>query len=96
MSETIFNYFSDLMLKTYGDRDFRRIGEVLSAVENGLCGVETSCFTFPALLAAKGVYPSRSYMEEYGVPKQDGAEAATPRQRETIHQALKKAGFKLA
>ena len=97
MHETdILTYFNNLMLETYGEDEFREIRKILWDLPNGVCGVETSVSTFPKLLALKGITPTRSYSEEFGVPENDGHEAATLEQREVIIQALVMAGYNVA
>ena len=92
---SVENYMFDLLKQTFGTSVWPQILYVLSNCENGLCGVETTYFIFPALLMAKEITPQRSYTEEYGLPLSDGQEAATPQQRRIIAEALEKAGYKL-
>ncbi|GIK84334.1 MAG: hypothetical protein BroJett025_09560 [Patescibacteria group bacterium] len=94
-NELIFGYFERMLKTTFGIPHYVRILDALGDVDNGYCGVETSYFTFPAILMAAGVVPSRSYAEEYGIPRCDGASAATQSQRQVIVDALQRAGIKL-
>lgn len=95
--ESLFKYFDAYMRSVFGESGYRDILLILSELDddNGLCGVETSYFTFPALLAGRGVFPRRTYVREYGIPPSDNRAAALPRQRKTIFNRLTAAGYKL-
>lgn len=91
--EHLWDYYDRLIEETYGKDGRMQIMDALSDVPNGFCGVEMYHKTYPALLAARGVVPQRWYAEEFGMPEDDGQEAATSEQREAIKNALNNAGF---
>lgn len=93
--EQIWAYYDRLIDETFGKDGRMKILEALSDVPNGFCGVEMYHKTYPALLAAQGVEPTRTYEDEFGLPMDDGREAATPEQRQAIRDALTAAGFPL-
>ncbi|HCQ30933.1 TPA: hypothetical protein DIU27_00925 [Candidatus Collierbacteria bacterium] len=86
-------YFKVKMIEVYGQIGYWEIMEILSEVPNGLCGVELYYKTFPKLLETKGVTPEVKYEEVWGVPKEDGRQAASEAQREVILNSLRVAGF---
>lgn len=92
-TELIMEYMDRLVRETFGPDDYSRIMHALANVENGYCGCEMYYFTFPRLLASRGVLPTRSYVTEYGQPPEDGQAAATRDQRDLISNALRQAGF---
>ncbi len=93
--EHITLYLGRLVEETYGKDDLFLIMDTIKALENGDCGCELAVHTFPSLLRARGITPSRSYEREHGYPKEDGEQAATPEQRAKIRAALVEAGFSL-
>ena len=50
----IIFYMEAYMEHVFGKKPYMDIMDTLHGVENGFCGVETSYFTFPSLLAAQG------------------------------------------
>lgn len=95
-SETLYHYFERELKRALGVDRYTLLLEILDEHDNGLCGVETTTYIFPALLRALGVEPERSYRDDFGMPLSDGEQAATVEERKLIFTALEEAGFKLS
>lgn len=87
------NYIDDLAKDALGENRFWELLQILEDVPNGHCGVELYHRTIPMVLAKRGVVPKKTYVDTYGMPNDDGKQAASLEQQEVIRKALKKAGY---
>jgi len=91
--ELIGVHLTNLAIDEYGSEAVGDILIALNQLENGTCGCELACSTLPRLLEMRGVEPERTYVEEFGVPPQDGVSAATADQRKIIWDTIENLGY---